>query len=104
MKTNFCQRQNQFVRFRIPATKQHCYQMAICLAAMACCGMAAAQTNSPPGDMSAINSVTLTNVTKLEDVTVIGNLDRARSSIMTETGSTAYGINKDQIQNVSQGD
>jgi outer membrane receptor protein involved in Fe transport len=118
MKTNFCQRQNQFVRFRIPANKQHYYQMAICLVAMACCGVAAAQTNSPasqtnspaaqtgspPGDTSATNSVTLTNVTKLEDVTVIGNLDRARSSIMTETGSTAYGINKDQIQNVSQGD
>jgi outer membrane receptor protein involved in Fe transport len=106
MKTNFCQHQQQSVRFRIPSSKQRNYRIAICLAALACGGVAAAQTstNSPPADASATNSVTSTNVTKLEDVTVIGNMDRARSSIMTETGSTAYGINKDQIQNVSQGD
>ncbi len=126
--------------------------MAICFAAMACGGVAVAQTNSPPADTSVTNaamtmptnaamamptnstmampanatmatptsatgapissaasesetnSVTSTNVTKLEDVTVIGNkLDVARSSIMTETGSSAYGINKDQIQDLSQG-
>ena len=44
-------------------------------------------------------------MTELPETTVIGNLDRAcTSSIMTETGSTAYGIDKEQIQNVSQGD
>ena len=126
--------------------------MAICLAAVACGGMAMGQTNSPPADSSATNapmatptnvavviptnvgvvmptnveiasptnvqmvvhtnaasaaetnSVVSTNVTQLPDVTVVGRLDQARSSIMTETGSSAYSINKDQIQDVSQGD
>jgi outer membrane receptor protein involved in Fe transport len=101
--------------------------MAICFAAMACGGMAVAQTNSPPAGTSAsktamamptnaasapvsdvanasgTNSTASTNVTKLEDVTVVGRLDQARSSIMTETGSSTYTINKDQIQDLSQG-
>jgi outer membrane receptor protein involved in Fe transport len=98
--------------------------MALCLAAMACGGVAmaqsnsppaqsdspvsqtnslTAQTNSPPADVSTTNAVTTTNVTKLEDVTVMGNLDQARSTIMTAIGGTAYGIDKDQIQAVSQG-
>jgi outer membrane receptor protein involved in Fe transport len=98
--------------------------MALCLAALACGGVAmaqsnsppaqsdspvsqtnslTAQTNSPPADVSTTNAVTTTNVTKLEDVTVMGNLDQARSTIMTAIGGTAYGIDKDQIQAVSQG-
>jgi outer membrane receptor protein involved in Fe transport len=98
--------------------------MAVCLAALVCGGAAmaqsnsppaqsdspagqtnslTAQTNSPPADVSATNAVTTTNVTKLEDVTVMGNLDQARSTIMTAIGGTAYGIDKEQIQAVSQG-
>jgi outer membrane receptor protein involved in Fe transport len=77
--------------------------MAICLAALACGGAAAAQTNSPPESASVTNSTSSTNVTELPEVTVVGKLNEARSQIQPDLGATAYTINKAQIENISQG-
>ena len=78
--------------------------MAICLAALACGGTVVAQTNGPPADMSATNAVTSTNVTKLEDVTVVGKqLDQDRHSILPDLGATATTFSQEQIQSISQG-
>ena len=78
--------------------------MAICLAALACGRMAAAQTNNPSADMSATNTVTSTNATKLEDVTVVGKqLDQDRHTILPDLGATATTFSQEQIQSISQG-
>ncbi len=82
---------------KTPSSNQRAYRLAICLAALSC-GSALAQTNSPPADAGSA-----TNVTALPDVTVVGKLDQARSQIQPDLGATAYTINSQQIQNVSQG-
>ena len=70
----------------------------ISLAALSCGGTALAQTNSVAGAISS------TNVTQLQNVTVIGQLDKARSQILPNLGATAYMHTADQIQSQSQGD
>jgi outer membrane receptor protein involved in Fe transport len=57
-----------------------------------------AQTNS-----AAISGGS-TNVTQLENITVVGELDKARSQILPNLGATAYTHTADQIQSQSQGD
>ena len=75
------------------------------------CGAASAQTN----DLSATNSVSpatnsvassenSTNVANLGNVTVVGQLDQARSQILPNLGATAYTHTAEQIQSQSQGD
>jgi outer membrane receptor protein involved in Fe transport len=88
---------------KIPLPRPRVCRLALCLAALACGAVADAQTNSPPPDTSSTNSTASTNATQLPDVTVVGNLDRARNSIMPDIGASAYGINKDQIGDLSQG-
>lgn len=56
------------------------------------------QTNNPP------SSPTTNNVTKLETVTVVGQLNAKRSEIVPNLGATAYSINTNQIQAESQGE
>jgi len=65
--------------------------------ALSCGGVAVAQTNSPA------SSETVTNVTQLGNVTVIGRLNQARSQIVPNLGATAYTETKEQIQAESQG-
>jgi outer membrane receptor protein involved in Fe transport len=87
--------------------KSRKYWSVISLVALSCGGTALAQTNSvAPLDTStnAVGSVNSTNVTDLGNVTVIGNLDRARSQILPDLGATAYTHTAEQIQNQSQGD
>jgi outer membrane receptor protein involved in Fe transport len=63
-------------------------------------GVASAQTN-----VAATNSVadTSTNVANLGNITVVGQLDQARSQIVPNLGATAYTQTKAQIENSSQG-
>jgi outer membrane receptor protein involved in Fe transport len=78
------------------------YLAVISLAALSCGGTALAQTN----DVTATNAVasgSSTNVANLGNVTVIGQLDQARSQILPNLGATAYTHTADQIESQSQG-
>jgi outer membrane receptor protein involved in Fe transport len=58
------------------------------------------QTASPAAD-----SGSSTNVTQLENTTVIGKkLDVARDNIIPDLGATAYSFDQQQIQNIPQGE
>ena len=72
--------------------------MAIGMAGQAANGQAA---NSPP---AAADSNSSTNVTQLENVTVIGKLDKARDQIIPSLGATAHSFDQQQIQSVAQGE
>jgi len=63
------------------------------------CGAAMAQSNV------VANSVadTSTNVANLGNITVVGQLDQARSQIVPDLGATAYTQTKEQIESSSQG-
>src|SRR5580704_4280609 len=85
--------------------RQHSYWTVICLTAMSCGGGAMAQTTNTPAvtansgsptnaPVAAVSSGGSTNVTKLENVTVIGKLDQARSQILPDLGATAYTMDK----------
>ena len=74
------------------------YWSVISLAALSCSGTALAQTN-----IVATTGVS-TNVTQLGNVTVVGELDKARSQILPNLGATAYTHTEDQIQSQSQGE
>jgi outer membrane receptor protein involved in Fe transport len=61
----------------------------------------------PPATNVSTNAVISgepTNVANLGNVTVVGQLNRARSQILTSVGATAYTHTADQIQAQSQGD
>jgi len=70
--------------------------------ALSCGGTALSQTNSVP--VANVTSGSSTNVTDLGKITVIGQLDQARSQILPNLGATAYTHTAEQIQNQSQGD
>jgi outer membrane receptor protein involved in Fe transport len=76
-----------------------CY-MGIALGSLACDSAALGQTNNPP---ASTNITTSTNVIKLDTVTVVGQLNQARSQILPNLGATAYTINATQIESQSQG-
>jgi len=77
------------------------YMAVISSVALSCGGTALSQTNS----VSAANvtSGSSTNVTDLGNVTVVGQLDKARNQIVPDLGASAFTINKDQIDTLSQG-
>lgn len=66
------------------------------------CVAAKAQTNAPAASPS--NPGGTTNVTQLENLTVIGKLDTGRDQIIPDLGATAHTFTKQQIESVSQGD
>jgi outer membrane receptor protein involved in Fe transport len=74
------------------------YWSVISWVALSCGGTVSAQTNA------VANSGSSTNVTDLGKITVIGQLDQARSQILPNLGATAYTHTAEQIQNQSQGD
>jgi hypothetical protein len=74
------------------------YWPVISLVALSCGGTMSAQTNV------VANSGSSTNVTDLGKITVIGQLDQARSQILPNLGATAYTHTQDQIQSQSEGD
>jgi outer membrane receptor protein involved in Fe transport len=68
---------------------------------------ATVKTNSPTvvsAPVSSGSSTNAGNATNLPEVTVYGKLDQARSQISPDLGATAYTVNKEQIESVSQGD
>ncbi|HWY29672.1 MAG TPA: hypothetical protein VNX46_02895, partial [Candidatus Acidoferrum sp.] len=82
------------------------YWSVISLVALSCGGTALGQTNSAAAPDTATNGLTTgssTNVTDLGNVTVIGQLDRARNQILPDLGATAYTIDKDAIESGSRG-
>ena len=87
-------------RAGIPFANQRAYWAAIGLASLTCGTAALAQSTNTP----AARSGSSTNVTKLEDVTVVGKLDQARSQILPNLGATAYSITKTQIESLPGGD
>jgi outer membrane receptor protein involved in Fe transport len=89
-------------RPRISSSRRRAYRSVVWLASLACCRAATAQTNSVPGTPSP-NAGTSTNVTKLENVTVVGKLDVARNQIVPDLGATVYTQTADQIALQPQG-
>jgi outer membrane receptor for ferrienterochelin and colicins len=93
-----------------------CWAM-ILFAALVCC-RATAQTNGAGNtvlmplvpvvtyvpETNAVVSSAPTNAVNLGDVTVVGQLNRARSQILTSVGATAYAHTASQIMAQSQGD
>lgn len=78
------------------------YLSVISVVALSCGGTALAQTNSVPA-ANADAAGGSTNVANLGNITVIGQLNQARSAIVPDLGATAYGINQKQIEAGSQG-
>ena len=83
---------------------QRAYWTAIWLVSLACGSVATAQTNTPTATTNAPVSATSTNVTKLQETTVVGQLDVARNQIMPDLGATVHTVSKDQIQAEAQGE
>jgi hypothetical protein len=78
------------------------YLAVISAVALTCGEKSLAQTN----DLVGTNSVapnSSTNVVNLGNVTVVGQLDQARSQIVPNLGATAYTHTSEQIQSQSQG-
>src|SRR5580692_11071592 len=75
------------------------WQIVASIMAIGMAGRAAnGQTTNAPAD-----SGSSTNVTKLENTTVIGKLDVARNQIVPNLGATAYTHTSEQIEAQSQG-
>ena len=70
-----------------------------CLAALIAVGSAAGQTNQPP----ASDSLSSTNITKLEPTVVVGKLDTAREQIVPSLGATSYTIDETHIDLIPLG-
>jgi outer membrane receptor protein involved in Fe transport len=73
------------------------YLAVISTVALSCGNVALAQTNNVA---SSDNS---TNVVNLGNITVVGQLDQARSQISPDLGATTYTQTKEQIESSSQG-
>ena len=84
------------------------YWSVISLAALSCGETVLAQTNTVVVTGVSTNVVTTasgsTNITQLGNLTVIGQLNRARSQILPDLGATAYTHTAEQIESQSQGD
>ena len=83
-----------------------CY-MGIALGSLVCVSTARGQTNYSAVSTNApaaSPTSTLTNVTRLDTVTVVGHLNEARSQIVPNLGATAYTISATQITDESQGE
>ncbi|MDB6023663.1 MAG: tonB dependent receptor family protein [Pedosphaera sp.] len=98
MKANLKQSRNPSVRLHVPYAKQHAYWAAIGLASLACGGLARAQTTNAPASGSP------TNTTKLQETTVVGKLDVARSQILPDLGASSYTITSEHIESIPGGE
>jgi outer membrane receptor protein involved in Fe transport len=79
------------------------YLAVISSVALSCGGTALAQTNNVAA-ANAGASGSSTNVTQLGNITVLGQLNQARSEIAPDLGATAYTHTAEQIEAQSQGD
>ena len=78
------------------------YWAVISSVALSCGGTALAQTNNVAAS-GAGTSGSSTNVTQLGNITVIGQLDKARDTIIPDLGATAHTFSEAQIETLSQG-
>ncbi|HEY3762570.1 MAG TPA: TonB-dependent receptor [Verrucomicrobiae bacterium] len=85
--------------------KTRLYWSVISLAALSCGGVALAQTNAVMGSVEGTNSVaeTATNVANLGNMTIVGQLNQARSQIVPDLGATVYTVSQAQIASLPQG-
>jgi outer membrane receptor protein involved in Fe transport len=79
------------------------YYAVISSVALSCGNAVLAQTNVVSAATNSGASDTSTNVANLGNVTVIGQLDEARSQIVPNLGATAYTHTAAQIESQSQG-
>jgi len=79
------------------------YLAIISSVALSCGSVVMAQTNVMSAATNAVASDNATNVANLGNITVIGQLDQARSQILPDLGATAYTHTSEQIQSQSQG-
>ena len=79
------------------------YLAVISSVALSCGNAALAQTNVVSAATNSVASDVSTNVANLGNITVIGQLDQARSQISPDLGATAYTHTADQIESQSQG-
>jgi len=105
------------MKFLAQQKKRNCgiYWAVISAVACSCGSRAAAQTtftgpgtgtNAVPSTVgtNAVTNAGTTNVTELGNITVLGKLNQARSSILPDLGATAYTHTAAQIEMQSQGD
>src|SRR3984957_20447489 len=105
MKAVFRRSPNPRVPAKTSLANRRAYWAAIWLASLTCGSAAMAQTNAPPAAATnAPASGSSTNATKLQETTVVGKLDAARSAIMPDIGGTVLTITSEQIQSISRGD
>src|SRR5450631_317640 len=78
------------------------YLAVISSVALSCGSAGLAQTNIV-ATTNSVASDSSTNVANLGNITVIGQLDQARSQILPNLGATAYTQTKEQIASSSQG-
>jgi hypothetical protein len=86
-----------------PFANHRAYWTAIWLASLACGGVVSAQTNSPSATPTTPGSGSSTNATKLENVTVYGQLEEARNKIVADLGANSYTIGTNQLVAQAQG-
>jgi hypothetical protein len=80
------------------------YLAVISSVALSCGSAALAQTNVVSVTTNSVaSSENSTNVANLGNITVIGQLDQARSQIVPNLGATAYTHTAEQIESQSQG-
>ncbi len=79
------------------------YLAVILFVALSCGSSALAQTNAVSAATNSATSDISTNVANLGNITVIGQLDQARSQIVPNLGATAYTHTAAQIESQSQG-
>jgi outer membrane receptor protein involved in Fe transport len=79
------------------------YWAVISSVALSCGNAALAQTNVVSAATNSVASDVSTNLANLGNITVIGQLDQARSQILPNLGATAYTHTAEQIESQSQG-
>jgi outer membrane receptor protein involved in Fe transport len=79
------------------------YLAVISSVALSCGNAALAQTNVVLAATNSVASDVSTNLANLGNITVIGQLDQARSQIVPNLGATAYTHTSEQIESQSQG-
>src|SRR5882724_11720602 len=93
------------VPLKMPMPRSRAYWTVIYLASLACGGnLASAQTTNAPPPQASPAPAGSTNVTKLQETTVVGQLDTARNQITADLGATTYQVSKAQIIAQAQGE
>ncbi|EEF59554.1 TonB-dependent receptor [Pedosphaera parvula] len=104
MKTfSIIQKHSVLNKTKVSFVNQRAYWAAIWLASLSCGSIAQAQTNEVSASAATASSGSSTNVSKLENVTVFGQLEEARNKIVADLGATTYTITQQQIEAQSQG-